>query len=265
MIFPTIKNLEFLAPFATCDEVLAAAAAIGRPPMILPRVGAPGRGHRRAPARRRRFRRRGLPDADLQAQRTMAHSLPEQLLGGLGQAVLDAPARTGRAGRCRRAPRRRERPLGARPSPPSGLEDVRAGAGRERHRRRWRAARPTAGARGRPRRSTACCSPCDRVLDGVVRRASRSSTDHLERLGRATRSSPSRACPTRPGGALLLIADPDERNASDERLAIALTHDRLTALAEPHPVRRSRGVGAGPPAARRGHRRSTSTSTASAW
>jgi 8-oxo-dGTP pyrophosphatase MutT (NUDIX family) len=38
MIFPTIKNLEFLVPFATCDEALAAASAIGRPPMILPRV-----------------------------------------------------------------------------------------------------------------------------------------------------------------------------------------------------------------------------------
>lgn len=36
--------------------------------------------------------------------------------------------------------------------------------------------------------------------------------------------------PDPPGGALLLVADPDEREASDERLAIALTHDRLTAL-----------------------------------
>ena len=32
------------------------------------------------------------------------------------------------------------------------------------------------------------------------------------------------------GGALVLVADRDEHNASDERLAIALTHDRLTAL-----------------------------------
>ena len=38
MIFPTIKNLEFLVPFATCDEALAAAAAVGHPPAILPRV-----------------------------------------------------------------------------------------------------------------------------------------------------------------------------------------------------------------------------------
>jgi 8-oxo-dGTP pyrophosphatase MutT (NUDIX family) len=38
MIFPTIKNLEHLAPFATCAEVLAAADATARPPMILPRV-----------------------------------------------------------------------------------------------------------------------------------------------------------------------------------------------------------------------------------
>ncbi len=38
MIFPTIKNLEFLAPFTACADVLAAADAIGRPPMILPRI-----------------------------------------------------------------------------------------------------------------------------------------------------------------------------------------------------------------------------------
>lgn len=44
MIFPTIKNLEFLAPFATCAEVLAAADAIGRPPMILPRIVKRGEG-----------------------------------------------------------------------------------------------------------------------------------------------------------------------------------------------------------------------------
>jgi len=44
MIFPTIKNLEFLAPFATCADVLAAAAAIGRPPMILPRIVKRGEG-----------------------------------------------------------------------------------------------------------------------------------------------------------------------------------------------------------------------------
>ena len=38
MIFPTIRNLEFLVPFTTCAQVLAAAAAIGTPPMILPRI-----------------------------------------------------------------------------------------------------------------------------------------------------------------------------------------------------------------------------------
>jgi diguanylate cyclase (GGDEF)-like protein len=32
------------------------------------------------------------------------------------------------------------------------------------------------------------------------------------------------------GGALILLADPQERSANDERLAFALTHDRLTAL-----------------------------------
>ena len=38
MIFPTIKNLESLVPFATCAQALAAAAAIGTPPRILPRI-----------------------------------------------------------------------------------------------------------------------------------------------------------------------------------------------------------------------------------
>jgi 8-oxo-dGTP pyrophosphatase MutT (NUDIX family) len=38
MITPTIKNLEFLVPHATCAAALAAAAALGERPRILPRV-----------------------------------------------------------------------------------------------------------------------------------------------------------------------------------------------------------------------------------
>lgn len=38
MIPPTIRNLEFLAPHATADDVLAAAASVGTPPTILPKL-----------------------------------------------------------------------------------------------------------------------------------------------------------------------------------------------------------------------------------
>lgn len=45
MIPPTIANLEFLLPHATADDALAAAAKVGTPPAILPkiRVDADGR------------------------------------------------------------------------------------------------------------------------------------------------------------------------------------------------------------------------------
>ena len=38
MFPPTLANLEFLAPFATADEALAAAADVGPPPTILPKL-----------------------------------------------------------------------------------------------------------------------------------------------------------------------------------------------------------------------------------
>ena len=45
MFPPTVRNLEFLAPHATTDDVLSAAANVGTPPTILPklRVDAEGR------------------------------------------------------------------------------------------------------------------------------------------------------------------------------------------------------------------------------
>ena len=45
MFPPTLANLEFLAPFGTADDALAAAATVGPPPAILPklRVDADGR------------------------------------------------------------------------------------------------------------------------------------------------------------------------------------------------------------------------------
>ena len=38
MFPPTVRNLEFLAPHANTDEVLAAAASVGTPPTILPKL-----------------------------------------------------------------------------------------------------------------------------------------------------------------------------------------------------------------------------------
>jgi hypothetical protein len=46
VIFPTMKNLQAIARFATADELLAAAAAIERVPTVLPRVVADHRGLR---------------------------------------------------------------------------------------------------------------------------------------------------------------------------------------------------------------------------
>lgn len=44
MLPPTIACLEFLAPHATADSALAAAASVGEPPTILPKIvpSAPG-------------------------------------------------------------------------------------------------------------------------------------------------------------------------------------------------------------------------------
>lgn len=38
MFPPTVRNLEFLAPHDTADDVLAAAAQVGTPPVILPKL-----------------------------------------------------------------------------------------------------------------------------------------------------------------------------------------------------------------------------------
>jgi 8-oxo-dGTP pyrophosphatase MutT (NUDIX family) len=46
LIFPTIRNLQAIGRFATSGELLAAAAAAGRVPAILPRVVVDGRGVR---------------------------------------------------------------------------------------------------------------------------------------------------------------------------------------------------------------------------
>ena len=69
MIFPTIKNLEFLTPFATCAQVLAAAAAIGRPPMILPRIVKRGEGIAVLMPGEDGYDDPGLTDADLTTRR----------------------------------------------------------------------------------------------------------------------------------------------------------------------------------------------------
>lgn len=44
MFPPTVSNLEFLAPHATADEVIAAAARIDTPPRILPKLRVDGDG-----------------------------------------------------------------------------------------------------------------------------------------------------------------------------------------------------------------------------
>ncbi len=46
IIFPTMKNLEAIGRFATSDDLLAAAAAMERVPMVLPRVVADHQGFR---------------------------------------------------------------------------------------------------------------------------------------------------------------------------------------------------------------------------
>ena len=69
MIFPTIKNLEFLVPFTTCDEALAAAVALGRPPMILPRVVRRGEGIAVLLPGDEGFDDPDLPDAELKPSR----------------------------------------------------------------------------------------------------------------------------------------------------------------------------------------------------
>jgi 8-oxo-dGTP pyrophosphatase MutT (NUDIX family) len=46
LIFPTICNLQAIGRFATADELLAAAAAAGRPPVVEPRVVVDGNGVR---------------------------------------------------------------------------------------------------------------------------------------------------------------------------------------------------------------------------
>ena len=70
MIFPTIRTLQALERFASADDLLAAAAAIGEVPTILPRIVARrGRRAHRA-ARRPRLRR---PDLGRDARRHPAH------------------------------------------------------------------------------------------------------------------------------------------------------------------------------------------------
>lgn len=69
MIFPTIKNLEFLVPFTTCQDALDAAAALGRPPMILPRVVKRGEGIAVLLPGDEGFDDPELPDADLSPAR----------------------------------------------------------------------------------------------------------------------------------------------------------------------------------------------------
>ena len=46
LIFPTIRNLQAIGRFATSAELLAAAAAAGRVPVVEPRVVVDGRGVR---------------------------------------------------------------------------------------------------------------------------------------------------------------------------------------------------------------------------
>ena len=59
LIFPTIKNLEAIARFATSAELLAAAAAVERVPTVLPRVVVDERGFRILLPGRSRLRRSG--------------------------------------------------------------------------------------------------------------------------------------------------------------------------------------------------------------
>ncbi len=156
----------------------------------------------------------------------MADSMPEQLLGGLGQAVLDAlPGPGGLVdadgtlivvnGRWREA------------QPTAGLEDFAVAPGEN-------VITALAQLRARLAGHEATLAvdslllALDRVLHGTSTRE-QVSIAHLRGWDGLTQFTFSRL-PEPPGGALLLIADPDERNASDERLAIALTHDRLTAL-----------------------------------
>ncbi len=61
MIFPTVRSLIALERFATADDLLAAAAAIGEVPTILPRiVDDEGGGAAHRAARRSRLRRPGV-------------------------------------------------------------------------------------------------------------------------------------------------------------------------------------------------------------
>ena len=57
LIFPTIRSLETLERFASADDVLAAAAAIGDVPTILPRIVEDQGGDAHRAARRPRLRR----------------------------------------------------------------------------------------------------------------------------------------------------------------------------------------------------------------
>ena len=155
----------------------------------------------------------------------MAPSLPERLLGGLGQAVLDAlPGPGGLLAADGRLVVVNARWAEARPW--SGVEDVQFATGDDlpaalaelRHR----------APAGEPLRVLEnLLGALHRILAGEAQRE-QVLADHPDGRGQ-TEFTISRL-PDPPGGALLLIADPDERNASDERLAIALTHDRLTAL-----------------------------------
>ena len=155
----------------------------------------------------------------------MTPSLPDRLLGGLGQAVLDAlPGPGGLLDADGQLVVVNARWANARPW--SGFEDVRFTPGDD---------LPTGLEALRVRLPAGAAMLALDSLIGSIRRvlageATREQViaDHLRGAGH-TEFTVSKL-PDPPGGALLLIADPDERNASDERLAIALTHDRLTAL-----------------------------------
>ncbi len=155
----------------------------------------------------------------------MTTSLPDRLLTGLGQAVLDALPGPGGLldadGHLVVVNARWDR---ARPW--ANLEDVRFVPGDD-----LLGTLDALRLRSLPSPSVVSLdnllAALRRVLDGVSVRE-QVIADHPDGDGH-TEFTVSRL-PDPPGGALLLIADPDEREVSDERLAIALTHDRLTAL-----------------------------------
>lgn len=156
----------------------------------------------------------------------MNDSLSERLLGGLGQAVLDAlPGPGGLVDadgtlvvvneRWRNTPLSHEvRGLGAQPG-----DNLLVGLGALRERL------PDAEAM---LAVDGLLTALARVLRGDSTRE-QVSIAHLQGYDGLTQFTFS-SLPHPTGGALVLVADRDEHNASDERLAIALTHDRLTAL-----------------------------------